>query len=130
MLELVLSSSSARYRGSHCVCRCWNGTDSRPKLPGESASADILDRLELDLVDALLVGLLARDLPRVQQLLDRGVHGAHAELGAGLHHVLELIELALADEVGRRGSVDKDLERSDAAVLVRLLQQLLRDHAA
>src|SRR5215469_6407561 len=90
----------------------------------------ILDRLELGLVDALLVGLLAGDLPRVQQLLDRGVHGAHAVLGARLHHVLELIQLALSDQVRRGRRVDEDLERGDPAAFVRFLQQLLRDHAA
>ena len=40
---------------------------------------------------------------RVEQLLDGGVHGAHAECAAGLHGVLELVELALADQVGAAG---------------------------
>ena len=66
----------------------------------------------------------------IQQLLDSGVHGAHAERAAGLHGVLELIELALTNEVRSRRRVDQDLERRHAALLVGPLQQLLRDHAA
>ena len=89
-----------------------------------------LNCLELGLVDGLLVGLFAADLALIEQLLDGRVHGAHAELAAGLHGVLELIELALADEIGDRRRVDQDLERRDAALLVGALQQLLRDHAA
>src|SRR5262249_31501440 len=92
--------------------------------------ADVLDGLELRLVDALLIGLFARDLARVQELLNGRVHRAHAELTAGLHHVLELVELALADEVGRGGCIHENLERGDATRLVGLLQQLLRDDAA
>src|SRR6185437_6858494 len=92
--------------------------------------ADVLDQLELSFVDGLFVGLLAGDLPLIEQLLDGGVHGAHAELAAGLHGVLELIELALANEVRGGGRVDEDLEGCHAALLVCALQQLLRDDAA
>ena len=49
---------------------------------------------------------------------------------ARLHGVLELVELALADEVGGGGRIDQDLERRHAALLVGALQQLLRDDAA
>src|SRR5260370_30091844 len=45
-----------------------------------SASAGILQLLELPLVDGLLVDLLARVLALIEQLLDRRVHVAHAEL--------------------------------------------------
>src|SRR5438309_5222217 len=70
------------------MCPIWNG----PLAYGSavvtkilrgiraSLSAGVLQILELRLVDGLLVGLLARDLALIQQLLDRGVHGAHAEL--------------------------------------------------
>src|SRR5205807_4916919 len=68
------------------MCPMWNG----PLAYGSavvtkilrgiraSLSAGILQILELGLVDGLLVGLLAADLALIQQLLDRGVHGAHA----------------------------------------------------
>src|SRR5579862_7575982 len=94
------------------------------------ASAGVLQVLEPRLVNGLLVGLFAADLARVEQLLDRRVHGAHAELPAGLHGVLELVELALADEVRGRRGVHQDLERGDPTALVGALQQLLRDHPA
>src|SRR5882672_10183624 len=86
-----------------------------------SASAGILQLLELRLVE----GLLAGDLALIQQLLDRGVHGAHAELPTRLHGVLELVELALAYEIGGSRRVHEDLERRHAALLVGTLQQLL-----
>src|SRR5580700_3342235 len=89
----------------------------------------VLELLEARLVDGLLVGLGAADLPLLEQLLDRRVHGAHAELTAGLHGVLELIKLALANEVRGRGRVDEDLQSRDPALLVRALQELLRDDA-
>src|SRR4029077_4909237 len=99
-------------------------------LRGIRASlAGILQLLELRLVDGLLVGLLAGDLALIQQLLDRGVHGAHAELATRLHGVLELVELALAYEVGGGRGVHQDLQRRHAALLVGALQQLLRDDA-
>src|SRR6266404_1206657 len=119
------------------MCPIWNG----PLAYGSavvtkilrgiraSLSAGILHILELRLVDGLLVGLLARDLALIQQLLDRGVHGAHAELSPRLHGVLELVELALAYEVGGGGGVHQDLERRHAALLVGALQQLLRNDA-
>src|SRR6202035_2309354 len=97
-------------------------------LRGIRASlAGILQLLELRLVDGLLVGLLAVDLALIQQLLDRGVHGAHAELPTRLHGVLELVELALAYEVGGGRRVHENLERRHAALFVGTLQQLLRD---
>src|ERR1700736_5194671 len=79
---------------------------------GGASSALVFYRLELRLVDAFLVGLFACHLSLVQELLDRRIHGTHAECTAGLHHVLELIELALADEVLGGGSVHQDLQRS------------------
>src|SRR5579872_691946 len=94
------------------------------------ALALILQRFELRLVDALLVGFLARYEALIEQLLNGRVHGAHAGLGARLHDVLELIELALADEIRGCRRIDEDLERSDPSLLVRPLQQLLRDDPA
>src|SRR5438552_8704088 len=87
-----------------------------------SASARILQVLKLRLVDGLLVGLLAADLALIQQLLDRGVHGTHAELPPGLHGVLELVELALAYEVGGGRRVHENLERRHAPLPVGALQ--------
>src|SRR6195256_2525378 len=116
------------------MCPMWNGPLAYGSavvtkiLRGIRASlqpsAGILQLLELALVD----GLLARDVALIQQLLDRGVHGAHAELPTRLHGVLELVELALAYEVGGGRRVHEDLERRHAALLVDTLQQLLRDH--
>src|SRR6195256_3027496 len=121
------------------MCPMWNGPLAYGSavvtkiLRGIRASlqpsAGILQILELRLVDGLLVGLLARDLALIQQLLDRGVHGAHAKLSSRLHGVLELVELALAYEVGGGRRVHQDLERRHAALLVGALQQLLRDDA-
>src|SRR5437667_2457582 len=96
----------------------------------DTGSGGTLELLELRLVDGLLVGFLARDLALVHQLLDRAIHRAHAELTTRLHGVLELIELALADEVGCGRGVHEDLERGDPALLVGALQQLLRHHSA
>src|SRR5678815_3717949 len=81
-------------------------------------SALVFNRFELGLVDALLVGLFAGDPALLEQGLDGHVHGAHAELAAGLHGGLELVELALADEIGHRRRIDHDLERRDATALV------------
>src|SRR5690606_41960664 len=78
-------------------------------------SGDVLDLLELALVEGLQVSLLARNEAGVEQALERGVHRAHAFRGARLHHVLELLELALTDQVRDRRRVDQDLERGDAA---------------
>src|SRR5207237_4166949 len=86
------------------------------------ASAGILQLLEFRLVDGLLVGLLAGDLALIQQLLDRGVHGAHAELPTRLHGVLELVELALAYEIGGSRGVHQDFERRHAALPVGALR--------
>src|SRR5580704_14403849 len=49
----------------------------------------LLHGLELRLVDAFLVSLFARDHALIEQPLNRGVHGAHPHLAAGLHRVLE-----------------------------------------
>src|SRR5205085_11624681 len=108
--------SSAQTKLTLCPCRRWNLTQmsactysmmcpmwNGPLAYGSavvtkilrgiraSLSAGILQILELGLVDGLLVGLLAADLALIQQLLDRGVHGAHAELPTRLHGVLELV---------------------------------------
>src|SRR6185312_9750587 len=64
------------YRTAEAAAACPGGA--------RSGLAGVLDQLELALVDGLLVRLLAGDLPLIEQLLDGGVHGAHAELAAGL----------------------------------------------
>ena len=68
--------------------------------------------------------------PLIEELLDGAVHGAHAELAARLHGVLELIELALADEIRGRRRIHEDLKRGYPALLVGALQELLRDDPA
>src|SRR5438552_12004162 len=49
-----------------------------------------LELLEFALVYGLFVGFLARDLARIEQLLNGRVHEAHAARRAALHGVLEL----------------------------------------
>ena len=58
------------------------------------------------------------------------VHQPHAGGGAALHRVLQLVHLALADQIGDRRRIDEDLEGRDAALLVGLRDELLRHDAA
>src|SRR3954454_17754413 len=61
------------------------------------------------------LGELAGDLLAPHQVGERGVHRLHAVLAAGLEHRVDLVRLALADQVadGRRG--DEHLGGADAA---------------
>src|ERR1700733_12016225 len=116
---MIGRAAMAKEALSHALSSRWlSGSVSvgrvgrRPgRSPGLSrASGLVLERLEFGLVDGFLVGLGAIDDTRVEQRLDGAVHGAHAEAATGLHGVLELVELALADEIGRRRGIDQDLE--------------------
>src|SRR4051812_47514602 len=77
--------------GSALVTRILRGMRLRVRLgpgsinEGPGLLALVLDRLELGLGNALLVGLFAGDHPVLEQRFDGRVHGAHAELAAGLH---------------------------------------------
>src|SRR6478736_1629699 len=92
--------------------------------------ASVLRGLEFGFADALLVGLGSGDHSLVEELLDRRVHGTHAQSASRLHDGLDLIELALPYQVGRGGRIDEYLQRRHAALAVGPLQQLLGDHPA
>src|SRR5690606_38764460 len=55
----------------------------------------------LDVVALLEAGLVG-DLPRLHQVGEVLVHRVHAKRGAGLHRRVDLVRLALADEVAHR----------------------------
>src|SRR5262245_54441653 len=93
-------------------------------------SAGLRELGEVCLGERLLVRVAAADHALLQQLLQRAVHRLHAQGGTALHDVLELIELAVADQVGDGRRVDEDLERRDAPCAARALHELLRDDAA
>src|SRR5262245_12537732 len=76
-------------------------------------SACLRELGEVCLVECLLVGVAPGDHALFDELLQCTVHGLHAHGSAALHDVLQLIELALADEIRNRGRVDEDLERRD-----------------
>src|SRR5688572_13624670 len=104
--------------------------DSPPSAIRDPRLTHVFDGLELRLVDAFLVRVLAADRALVEQFLDRAVHGPHAVRRAALHRVFQLVELALTDQVRDGGGVHHDLQSGDAAGLAGTRQQLLGDHAA
>ena len=66
-----------------------------------------------------------RDLARLHEVRERLVHRLHAEPAAGLHDRVDLVDLALADQVADRGRGDQDLDRDAPAAPVGRLEQLL-----
>ena len=74
-----------------------------------------------------LFGQLAGDLAGPHQPDEVGVHGLHPDRAGGLQGGVDLVGLALADQVSDRGSRDQDLGRDDAAGAVGGGQQLLGD---
>src|SRR5688572_4770 len=104
----------------------------REQLPSLAPAlrSGVFDRLELPFVVGVQVCLFARDQSVVVELLQRAIHRAHAFAAARLHDVLELLELALANEVGGSRRVDEYLERDAAARAVLFLAELLRNDAA
>src|SRR5919199_413768 len=78
----------------------------------------------LDVV-ALLEALLVRDAPRAHELGQVLVQRVHPVLGACLHGGVDLVRLALADEVADGGCRDHDLGRDDAGAAVRRPAQRL-----
>src|SRR5688572_3951465 len=95
-----------------------------------AARSGVFDVLELRFVVGVEVSLFARDQAVVVELLQRAVHRAHAFAAARLHDVFELLDLALANQVGCGRRVDEDLECNATARPVFPLDELLRDDAA
>ena len=69
------------------------------------------------------------DQPLLDELRQRLLHRLHPAAGAGLHVRVDLLDLALADEVPDRVVEEEDLESADAAGAVCLLEQRLGDDA-
>ena len=62
--------------------------------------------------------------------LNGRVHQAHADCGAALHGIFQLIHLALANQIGDGRRIDQDFESRDTALFVGFGDQLLRNDAA
>ena len=82
----------------------------------------------LDVVALVQAGLV-RDLPGLDQVGQVLVHGVHALLGAGLHGRVDLVRLALADQVADGGRRDQHLGRDGTARRVGALGERLADDA-
>ena len=67
--------------------------------------------------------------PDLHVLGERHVHRLHAEPAAGLHRRVDLVDLALADQVPDRRRGDQHLARHRTALAVGGGDQLLGDHA-
>src|SRR6266571_9260454 len=87
---------------------------------------------EAQVVDAVGVPerVLVADLARLVQVEQRLVESLHAELARLLHDLLDLVHLALEDEVGNERRVEHDLDRGTAALALLQRNQAHRDHAA
>src|SRR3954447_15158500 len=72
---------------------------------------------------------LAGDLVIADEVGERGIHRLHAVRAARLEGGVDLVGLALADQVAHRGGRDEDLGGADAALAVGGGQQLLGDDA-
>src|SRR3954469_17194381 len=75
------------------------------------------------------LGELAGDLVLAHELDEGGVHRLHAMCGAGLERRVDLVCLALADQVADRRSRHQHLGGDRAALAVGRRQELLRDDA-
>src|SRR3989440_8281865 len=71
--------------------------------------------------------VLVADLARLEQVEQRLIEGLHAELARFLHDFLDLVHLALEDQVGDERRVQHDLYRRDAALAFLQRDQALRD---
>src|SRR5690348_8073409 len=94
------------------------------RLSGPAAEAvEVLD------VVALLQAHVVRDLAGLDEIGKVLVHRVHAVAGTGLQRAVDLVRLALTDEVADRGRGREDLGRDDATVPARGLRQRLAHHA-
>jgi len=77
---MIERGAIAKEALSHALSIPWlPGGVSGGSMSAALPSGLVLERLEFGLVDPFLVGLGAADNAGVEQLLDRAVHGAHAE---------------------------------------------------
>src|SRR4051794_9806938 len=82
----------------------------------------------LDVVALLDAGVVS-DLAALDELGEVLVHGVHAVLRARLERAVDLVRLALADEVADRRCGDEALGRDSTALAVRGLRERLADDA-
>src|SRR5882672_5532681 len=88
--------------------------------------------VEAQVVDAVGVPerVLVADLARLEQVEQRLVEGLHAQLAGLLHDLLDLVHLALKDEIGDQRGIEHDLDRGAAALAFFQRDQALRDQTA
>src|SRR3954447_18865260 len=82
----------------------------------------------LDVVALLLAGLIG-DPATLHELRQVLVHRVHAVLGTCLERAVDLVRLALTDEVADGGRRHEDLGRDRSASAVRRLRKRLADDA-
>src|SRR3954447_14968168 len=80
----------------------------------------------LDVVALLEAGLVG-DLVRLDEVGQMLVHRVHAVLRTGLQRGVDLVRLALTDEVADRGGRDQDLSSDNASLTIRRLRERLAD---
>ena len=90
-----------------------------------AGSVDDLSSKELLRVVATLERHLLGDATRLDVCGERHVHRLHAERRAGLHHRVDLVRLALADQVAHGRRADQDLHGHGSRPPVGGLEQLL-----
>ena len=95
--------------------------------PPQDASRNCSNR---DLLIAFLKASLPVIMPLLHQRLDGGIHEPHAGAAAALHGILQLVHLALTDQIGDRGRVDEDLQCGHAALAAGRGNELLRHDSA
>src|SRR5206468_3991827 len=71
--------------------------------------------------------VLVADLARLEQVEQRLIEGLHAELARLLHDFLDLVQLALEDQVGNERGVEHDLDRGAAALAFLQGHETLRN---
>src|SRR6187551_1703698 len=81
----------------------------------------------LDVVRLLMCSLMA-DLSRVDEIGEMLIHRVHAKVATGLHDRVDLVGLALADQVGDCRCRDEDLRGHCTTASADLLDQGLTDH--
>src|SRR5690606_35209388 len=84
----------------------------------------------LELLGAVRVraGIVERDEIASIELVDRLIHGLHAEAPARLDDRVQLVHLVVADESANGGRRDHDLDREHAPSSIRPGQELLAKH--
>src|SRR5256884_2524143 len=71
--------------------------------------------------------VLVADLARLEQVEQRLIEGLHAELARLLHDFLDLVHLALEDQVGNERGVEHDLDRGTASLAFLQGDEALRN---